>query len=65
MTASSQNTQTQQTAAKAIDGVISGYPADATREWATVGAKTATLTLTWSAARTISSVTLYDRPNTR
>ena len=63
MTASSQNSPTQ-TASKAIDGVISGYPVDATREWATAGAKTGTLTLTWSAARTISSVTFYDRPNT-
>ena len=36
-TASSQNTSTSQTASKAIDGVIDGYPGDYTREWATNG----------------------------
>ena len=39
-TASSQNTATGQTAAKAIDGVVDGYqgtPGDYTKEWATVG----------------------------
>ncbi len=65
VTASSQNTSTGQTAAKAIDGSKTGYPGDYTKEWATLGGKTGvTLTLNWSAARTISSVKLYDRPNT-
>jgi LmbE family N-acetylglucosaminyl deacetylase len=64
VTASSQNTQTGQTAAKAVDGVIDGYPGDYTREWATVGQKAgAWLKLAWSAPYTVSSVILYDRPN--
>ena len=64
-TASSQNISTDQTAAKAIDGSKTGYPGDSSREWATVGGKAGSwLLLTWSDARTISSVTLYDRPNT-
>ena len=36
-TASSQNTSTGQLASSAIDGIISGYPANTTAEWATVG----------------------------
>ena len=63
--ASSQNTSTGQTAAKAIDGTIAGYPGDHTKEWATVnGRANSTLTLNWSSSRTLSSVRLYDRPNT-
>ena len=63
--ASSQNTSTGQTAAKAIDGVAAGYPGDSSREWATVGGRAGSwLTLTWSSARTVSSVVLHDRPNT-
>jgi len=62
--ASSQNTSTGQTALKAVDGEADGYPGDSSREWATVGGTDgSTLTLTWSAAQTISSVRLYDRPN--
>jgi LmbE family N-acetylglucosaminyl deacetylase len=64
-TASSQNTSTGQTAAKAIDGVIDGYPGDSTKEWATNGGRVnSTLTLTWTSAQTINEVVLYDRPNT-
>ena len=64
-TASSQNTASGQTAAKAIDGSTLGYPADATREWATVGGKAGSwLQLTWASAITIDRVVLYDRPNT-
>lgn len=63
-TASSQNTSTGQTAAKAIDGVIDGYPGDYSREWATVGGKTGSwLNLAWSSPVTINQVVLYDRPN--
>ena len=63
--ASSQNTSTGQTAAKAVDGVAAGYPGDSSREWATVGGRAGSwLTLTWSSARTVSSVVLHDRPNT-
>ena len=58
-TASSQNTSTGQTAAKAIDGVVDGYaPGDYTKEWATVGGGAGSwLTLTWS-----SPVTRPRRP---
>ena len=63
--ASSQNTATGQTAAKAIDGVAAGYPGDSSREWATVGGRTgATLYLAWTTPQTVGSVVLFDRPNT-
>ncbi len=63
-TASSQNTSTGQTAAKAIDGVIDGYPGDYTKEWATVGGGAGSwLKLAWSAAQTFDTIVLYDRPN--
>jgi hypothetical protein len=63
-TASSQNTSTGQLASSAIDGVISGYPADNTAEWATVGGGVGSwLKLTWSEPYTLSSVVLFDRPN--
>lgn len=53
-----------QTAAKAIDGVIDGYPGDYTREWATAGGGPgSTLTITWDSPVTLSRVTLFDRPN--
>ncbi len=64
-TASSQDTSTGQTANKAIDGVIDGYPGDYTKEWATVGGKAGSwLKLTWASAQTIGRIVLYDRPNT-
>jgi len=63
-TASSQNTSTSQTANKAIDGVISGYPADYTKEWATTGGGAGSwLKLTWSSPVKVDHVVLYDRPN--
>jgi len=62
--ASSENTSTAQTAAKAIDGVIDGYPSDYTKEWATVGGGAGSwLKLTWSSPVTVSRIVLYDRPN--
>ena len=62
--ASSQNTGTGQTAAKAIDGVIDGYPGDHTREWATNGGGAGSwLKLAWSSAQTFNTIVLYDRPN--
>lgn len=62
--ASSQDTSTGQTADKAIDGVVAGWPDDHTREWATVfGGVGSQLTLTWSSPQTIRRVVLYDRPN--
>jgi hypothetical protein len=63
-TASSQNTSTGQTANKAIDGVVDGYPGDYTKEWATVGGKAGSwLKLTWTSPQTFDTIVLYDRPN--
>ena len=62
--ASSQNSSTGQTAAKAIDGVIGGYPGNSTVEWATDGGGAGSwLKLTWSTAQTFDTIVLYDRPN--
>ena len=62
--ASSQNTTTGQTAAKAVDGVVGGYPLATTREWATVGGRTGSwIEITWPGPHTLESVALYDRPN--
>jgi hypothetical protein len=66
VTASSQNTSTGQTAAKAIDGYTDGYPSGtSSHEWATVGEKTgAWIQLTWPTAQNVKKIVLYDRPNT-
>lgn len=64
VTASSENAADGQTAAKAIDGVISGYPADATAEWATPGGGAGSwLQLAWAGPAQLNAVVLYDRPN--
>src|SRR5690349_14146831 len=64
VSASSQNTSTGQTAAKAVDGSATGYPGDHTREWATQGGKANSwIQLNWSSPVTIDRVVLYDRPN--
>ncbi len=64
VTASSQDTSTGQTADKAVDGSTDGYPGDYSHEWATVGGKAgAWLNLAWSSPQTLTSITLYDRPN--
>jgi hypothetical protein len=63
--ASSENASTQQTAAKAIDGVVDGWPGDYTKEWATIGGGAGSwLKLTWTNPTTVARVVLYDRPNT-
>jgi LmbE family N-acetylglucosaminyl deacetylase len=65
VSASSEKTADGQTAAKAVDGLIGGYPGVATQEWATSGQTTgAWLLLSWGAAQTLDHVTIYDRPNT-
>ncbi len=63
-TASTENTGDDQTAAKAIDGVPLGYPADYSREWVTnrEGAG-AWIQVGWTNAVTLDRVVLYDRPN--
>jgi LmbE family N-acetylglucosaminyl deacetylase len=62
--ASSESTGSGQSASKVADGVVDGYPGDATREWATqnegVGAW---IQMTWTAPRTLGRVVLHDRPN--
>ena len=64
MSASSETAATSQLAVKAVDGVIAGYPADYTREWATDGGRAGSwLTLSWAAPMTIDRIVLYDRPN--
>ena len=61
VTASSQNTSTAQTAVKAVDGSVLGYPTDSTKEWATAGGKAGSwIQLTWAAPVTLSRVVLYD-----
>jgi LmbE family N-acetylglucosaminyl deacetylase len=63
-TANNQDAGSGQTADKAIDGVIAGWPEDHTREWATVsGGAGSTLTLTWSSPQQIQRILIYDRPN--
>jgi hypothetical protein len=64
VTASSQTTSTGQLAIKAVDGIISGYPGDYTKEWATNGGKAGSwLKLVWATPQTVSKIVLYDRPN--
>jgi hypothetical protein len=63
-TASSQSTGTGQTADKAIDGVVDGWPGDYTKEWATAGGGAGSwLNLSWTSSVTLDKVVLYDRPN--
>lgn len=64
VTASGQNTATNQTAQKAVDGVAQGYPTDSSKEWATSGGKAGSwIQLGWNAAVTLNKVVLFDRPN--
>ena len=62
--ASSQNGADGQTAAKAVDGVASGYPVDYTREWATARQTVgAWIELSFPAPVEVGRVVLFDRPN--
>jgi len=64
VTASSANTATGQQAAKAVDGVVDGWPGDYTREWATAGEGAgAWIRLSWATSSVVDRVVLYDRPN--
>ena len=64
VTASSQRAPTQ-SAQKAIDLVVSGYPVDASREWATLNQGAgAWIELRWTGAYWVDRVRLHDRPNT-
>lgn len=63
-TASSENPNDGQTAAKAVDGTVDGYPGDHTKEWATAGGGGGSwLELGWSTPVSLSRVVLFDRPN--
>jgi len=62
--ASSQNVNQGQTADKAIDGVVDGWPGDPTKEWASVNQSNgAWLQLNFSQSYSVDKVVLYDRPN--
>ncbi len=62
--ASSENVTTDQTAAKAIDGVVDGYPGDFTKEWASVSQGVgAWIELSWPTPQTVNDIVLNDRPN--
>ncbi|TFV78466.1 hypothetical protein E4P39_04525 [Blastococcus sp. CT_GayMR19] len=64
VTASSENAADGQTAAKAVDGTVDGYPGDWTAEWAAQGCTAGTwLQLTWPTAVTLDRIVLHDRPN--
>jgi hypothetical protein len=53
-----------QEASKIRDGFTDGYPTDFSHEWASVGQGAgAWAQLTWGSAQTVSSATLFDRPN--
>ncbi|WCD92916.1 PIG-L family deacetylase [Microbacterium sp. nov. GSS16] len=55
---------TGQGATRAIDAVISGWPANGTAEWSSNGERAgAWLDLSWSAAVQVDRIYLYDRPN--
>jgi LmbE family N-acetylglucosaminyl deacetylase len=63
VTASEENAPLQ-SAAKAVDGVASGYPADSSREWSTLGTNVgAWIELRWPTAHTVGLIRLHDRPN--
>lgn len=58
------STHADYTADAAVDGVVSGFPDDASREWCTAGeSTTAMVRLTWSSPEMIDRVWLFDRPN--
>ena len=62
-TASSQTSQ--QPATSAIDGIVSGYPNDSSKEWSTNGGGAGSwLKLTWTSPVTLATIILHDRPNT-
>ena len=63
-TATASSEAWEQGASKATDGFTDGYPTNDTHEWASQdeGAG-AWLQLSWSSPQSVSSVTLFDRPN--
>ncbi|MBN9622780.1 MAG: discoidin domain-containing protein, partial [Actinobacteria bacterium] len=64
VTASTENSGESQGSAKAVDGLISGWPSNYKAEWATKGGKAGSwLQLKWAKSYTLDHVILYDRPN--
>ena len=64
-TATASSQASGQGAAKAIDGVVGGYPKNSAVEWSSNSGKAGTtLTLKWTKSYTLDRVVLYDRPNT-
>ena len=63
-TATASSAAPEQGPERAIDGVVSGYPANPFAEWSSNGEKAgAWLNLKWAKAFTLDHVVLYDRPN--
>jgi LmbE family N-acetylglucosaminyl deacetylase len=61
---SSQNVDTGQLGAKAIDEIVDGYPKDLTREWSSIKELGgAWLKLDWQQYQIINQIILYDKPN--
>jgi hypothetical protein len=64
LTASTQTTAYSQLTFKAVDGVVSGFPVDYSKEWATTGETTgAWIQLDWPQEYIITKVVLHDRIN--
>jgi LmbE family N-acetylglucosaminyl deacetylase len=64
VTASSVASPDVQSAGKAIDGIVSGFPIMATAEWATAGERVgAWIQLDWPEDHTVNGVKLFDRIN--
>ena len=63
-TASSENTGHGQLAAKAIDGIVDGYPTGTDNEWVAPGQTAAAwIQLNWTSAQTVHRAILHDRIN--
>jgi LmbE family N-acetylglucosaminyl deacetylase len=64
VSASSENIDSEQSAEKAQDGIVDGWPGDHTREWATQGEGAgAWLCMEWPDYHVSDRVVVYDRPN--
>lgn len=63
-TAKSDNPADGQTVAKAVDGVVSGYPANPSAEWVSPSGRTGVwFQLDWTSPIALQRIILNDRPN--